>query len=143
MREIKFRAWCSTHEENEMIYDYCFLNKDDNHFWAEDLTNDRPDVDETLDVMQYTGVKDKNGKEIYEGDLLNCLGSTPDKPKVKKQIGKMIFSDFTRGFVILIKQNNGWYHPRSMNYFDENLEVIGNIHENPELLEDNNEHISN
>jgi uncharacterized phage protein (TIGR01671 family) len=124
MREIKFRAWCSTHEENEMIYDYCFLNKDDNHFWAEDLTNDRPDVDETLDVMQYTGVKDKNGKEIYEGDLFRWEDRI-FPVKYFEKIGAF-------GFAFIADDGVEDFYNLSISDLSE---VIGNIHENPELLE--------
>lgn len=68
-REIKFRAWVNTYNGKEMLYDYCYLNPKENHFYAEDLTNDRGDVGKIFEVMQFTGRKDKNGKDIYEGDF--------------------------------------------------------------------------
>jgi uncharacterized phage protein (TIGR01671 family) len=103
---------------------YCFLNKDDNHFWAEDLTNDRPDVDETLDVMQYTGVKDKNGKEIYEGDIIKWK----DHIFIVKYFEKI----GAFGFAFIADDGVEDFYDLSISDLSE---VIGNIHENPELLE--------
>jgi hypothetical protein len=71
-------------------------------------------------VMQYTGLRDKNHKEIYEGDII--------KSKLDN-IGKVIWKDSMAAFYIIFKQGNdlleGW---------NRDGEVIGNIYENPELL---------
>lgn len=72
-------------------------------------------------VEQYTGLKDKNGKEIYEGDIL--------------QIDDHILGDF-----VVVWHNFGWKIKRSVGYESlsvhksEDCTVIGNIHENSELL---------
>lgn len=120
-REIKFRAWNNANNE--------WLNKED----AECLTiylDGRYEIDmgwvkvfPDLIIEQYTGLKDKNGKEIYEGDIL--------------QIDDHILGDF-----VVVWHNFGWKIKRSVGYESlsvhksEDCTVIGNIHENPELLED-------
>lgn len=107
MREIKFRAWIKT---GGMDREGCMVN----------LNSE--EIDECIDdgepVMQYTGLKDKNGKEVYEGDVLNWMDLI---------------------FPITVNDYHGY---RFMFGKDElckeycvNGEVIGNIYENPELLE--------
>lgn len=83
-------------------------------------------------LMQYTGLKDKNGVEVYEGDLVNSehiLENMPGNPK------KITFSSgaFWCGGVILNAYT--WPHPDFPVGTCPTVEVIGNIYENPELLE--------
>jgi hypothetical protein len=74
------------------------------------------------EIMQYTGLKDKNGKEIYEGDIL-YYESCDDKKEV--MWGPILDHDTKMGY------GDGW----GLVSTDEDAEIIGNIYENPELLE--------
>jgi uncharacterized phage protein (TIGR01671 family) len=89
------------------------------------------DVPEEIILLQFTGLKDKNGKEIYEGDILKYSDNYPEFTGFVKYDNR--FGMFT----IEIEFNNQYnflHHKMS-----PDLEVIGNIYENPELLEKNNE----
>lgn len=118
MREIKFRAW----------------NKITNHF--SDFTNEHKigDINSNglMVFMQYTGLKDKNGVEIYEGDICRCWGGCEfngyheyNKIYEVKWQGS--------GFEMMINDcGYGWNYSNGFEY----IKVIGNIYENPELLKE-------
>ena len=131
MREIKFRTWDKRY--NEMIYDahktydYGCCNTGSTHHQSFDCILE----DENCEVMQYIGLKDKNGKEIYEGDILsiNVAGVVTKKTKVVYENG--IFGVYWRVW------NSPYKEINSFNSFcNTEFEVIGNIFENPELLGD-------
>ncbi|TKA02856.1 hypothetical protein FA950_20905 [Bacillus thuringiensis] len=81
-----------------------------------------------FNVMQYTGLKDKNGKEIYEGDIVKLLHAAHEE----NEIGQIIYRGDEAAFRIftnyLSERNLG-------SLVSSELEVVGNIYENPELLE--------
>lgn len=119
MREIKFRAWNGEYmvPMHQMIDDKWELS---------DL--------QSSNVMQFVGLKDKNGKEIYEGDLLGIERRTGKPP-----IYEVFYLDAC--FRCRYKLTDGSYYDWGLlkRFFDPDfdgraIEVIGNIHENPELL---------
>lgn len=126
MREIKFRAWEKSLQEIISVHDIDFSSRQINTNGAWRLFNE-------VELMQYTGLKDKNGKEIYEGDIVEI-----HHPKLRGvqdesiERGEIVFNGERGGFA--------WKEPRTGILYglvtnDNANEVIGNIYENPELLE--------
>lgn len=117
-REIKFRAWQKWHEYM-FTPDYIdFING--NVIIGE---HDGDSRYEDIPLMQYTGLKDKNGKEIYEGDIL----------KASNSIIKIVFKG--RGYegIYLNKEEMNELPIQNNNYL--HWQIIGNIYENPELTQ--------
>lgn len=82
-------------------------------------------IDEGVVWEQYTGLKDKNGTEIYEGDIMQY--TFPDEVNKPFQI---VWHQFGWGF-----KYKGWDGPAYMSPFNiEHGKIIGNIHENPDLI---------
>ncbi|HCT5813817.1 TPA: hypothetical protein OT179_001777 [Enterococcus faecalis] len=83
-----------------------------------------------LPLMQSTSLKDKNGVEIFEGDVVKVTVNNYGTGERFEQIDKVVYEDCRFCF------NDGFYYSETIKYSGyENKEVIGNIHENPELLE--------
>ena len=79
-----------------------------------------------IELMQSTGRKDKNGKEIFEGDIVRFFDSL-----------YTVFYDISEGSYRLKPHDDRWVVDYMSNFSsEETLEVIGNIYENPEFLED-------
>jgi uncharacterized phage protein (TIGR01671 family) len=94
--------------------------------WDEVQPRDIQNGSETL--MQYTGLKDKNGREIYEGDVL-AFSNSPEIPK-----GHVHFKDGGWRVLRNIKLKTDWINDTYLRSYTKRHVVIGNIYENPELL---------
>src|SRR5699024_7761530 len=136
MRGIKFRAWDKDNEvmfysEDNQNDDFTFIaEKGGLQFYYIDK-GDRYLQDTNSVLMQYTGLKDKNGVEIYEGDILS---TDLDRP--------YLIVEFRNGAFMFLCHDDGKDYYDFMATTGENSnftkyhEVIGNIYENPELLSD-------
>ena len=125
MREIKFRAWDRMNQE--MIYDFYIhstgrwniFDSDDGGkagLWEHDVSQYHD-----LEIMQYTGLLDKTGREIYEGDILEYEDEESKK-----------------GCSIVKWEMGCWYcWPQRLAtlMLNKYWSITGNIYENPELLE--------
>lgn len=123
MRDIKFRAYV---KEIGAIYDVYELYSDGGVMV---VNYDFPLSNGDIELMQYTGLKDKNGVEIFEGDIVSCEYLAPDERYVA--IGEVVWcnSDSAQ-----YKVNDNFDESDPLQEWYSGCEVIGNIYENPELL---------
>lgn len=136
MREIKFRVWDKKNKKMRQLINIVFntgfyLEPNDNTlkliwFKGYDIIEQK-DIqiqrEKDFELMQYTGLKDKNGKEIYEGDIVKVF---------KGDICVVEYNYSGFGLKVIDENKNyGW-----VDFIDYKIEVIGNIHDNPELLKE-------
>ena len=124
MREIKFRAW---HKPTQLMDDVAlidFYNEKIGILYADPVMQcesiQKYNFNE-VELMQYTGLKDKNGNEIYEDDILKTWigGYEQASPYVVEDMRKLYFE---------LKRDDSYYRIQK-------TEILGNIYENQELIE--------
>ncbi len=164
MREIKFRAWEKVGEEMWEVRKIDFFNKQGRkieplltmkskikgvEFGCEGLIRH-------FELMQFTGLKDKNGKEIYMGDVVEYISRVRHKATelidtgLKDKRGKKLMQQYYalhdmaiekgliiwKNFSFKIDMFDYSYNERFFSIKQKDIKVIGNIYENPELLEE-------
>lgn len=125
-REIKFRAWDKDYKEMLQVKAIIFNPKTlipDRERMEPYILDEHNDIHylNDIELLEYTGIKDNKGKEIYEGDIIQT--------KDFYECGELVF----KGEMEVVKDLN--YYINGCVFIDTSGEVVGNVYENPELLE--------
>lgn len=122
MHELKFRAWDI--QDGMMVY------------FKKGFLDNSPCYRDN--IMQYTGAKDMNGTEIYEEDVIRKEMCAPDDPAFGAygSIGVVKYNSDVMGFIIDTAHtgDDGFYDNMGTNFSFDEIEIIGNIYENPEMI---------
>lgn len=120
MRDIKFRVWDKENKTMNKARKLDFLgNRVKINNDIDFVLNMNSKKNQNIELMQYIGIKDKKGKEIYEGDIVRYFKD------------ELAIIEFKRGCFVIESKNH-------IDYFHEilgEIEVVGNIYENEDLLE--------
>ena len=137
MREIKFRAWNKKREAMAFV-SAMFLNNLEYHEAVEihypfnhkiEKTQEIVNLSE-VELMQYTGLKDCKGREIYEGDIIKIddyIGGDDETDSVNLLEVRFVFGKF-------IADLPGQFGNLDLTEINKTCEVVGNIYQNPEFL---------
>ena len=120
----KFRAWDKLNNEMYVVEQINF-NRGEFESIGYGITSLRG-ADE-VKLMQSTGLKDKNGKEVFVGDIVKCTRGCSHEVYLEKEYGGTFIGGMPAVYLKGLLSGYAW---------TESEEIIGNIYENPELLED-------
>lgn len=124
----KFRAWDSAKKK---FVEHFFITDNSLICNMEEPTSSFklliPIEKSELILMQSTGLKDKNGKEVFVGDIIKCTRGCLHEVYIEKEYGGTYFGGMPAVYLKGLGEGYAW---------TEHEEIIGNIYENPELLED-------
>lgn len=148
MRERKFRAWDKDNEhmaysdKHEWEYSFSFDGKIGNLACAvnccycDTFGDEHDDWIELDNIMDYTGIKDKHDKEIYEGDIVKCYADTDENGNDLYFFYKVVWHENYHCWWLgdIYTNEDEYLHE----YNSEDIEVLGNVYENAELLSKTN-----
>lgn len=151
MREFKFRAWIAPLKKyTNGIFIKSINGQKNLRFWAYDRSGDSHEGDDVI-FEQFTGLKDEDGVDIYEGDILHKeeinmnskeYAEWADSDFEDQELEKLLPFSYVIDVAVMSRFPRYWLRNEAFGYEGELLEnpfdfkVIGNIHENPELLGD-------
>ena len=123
--KLKFRAWLKKRQEMDNEIDHISWLEDELYCIGDGITYMVSAED--LVLMQSTGLKDKNGKDVFVGDIIKCTRGCLHEVYIEKEYGGTYFGGMPAVYLKDLREGYAW---------TEHEEIIGNIYENPELLED-------
>jgi uncharacterized phage protein (TIGR01671 family) len=132
MREIKFRAVQKLNNGKKFLtypfsLNQIYIDSEDGYYYCDGKYNKEVIIDDDTELMQFTGLKDKDGKEIYEGDIVKYNKFDIDNSPFI--YGIVIFEDGIYWVDGDSDIEEACYKTTLINCFNHNAEIIGNIYE--------------
>lgn len=121
----RYRAWLKKEQKMDNDVDHISWLEDELYCIGDGITYMVSAED--LELMQSTGLKDKNGKEVFVGDIIKCTRGCLHEVYLEKEYGGTYIGGMPAIYLKGLREGYAW---------TEHEEIIGNIYENPELLED-------
>lgn len=125
MLALKFRVWLP--DIDQMLRVKALVFEEDKTRCVCGYSFDFYLEDENAIIMQSTGLRDKNGKEVFIGDIIKCTRGCLHEVYIEKEYGGTYFGGMPAVYLKGLREGYAW---------TEHEEIIGNVYENPELLED-------